>query len=501
MKAKLKEFFGFFKYSNMKKTVEDLGYSISFYNFFATAVSVIGGSFLLAYLFQLRIEFCIVVVISFMLCIPSMIISKFKYGYEKNRFNDVVNYMEQMIYSFRKRTKIQNALEDVFELSDGNVKSTIKRMLDFIDSGESKNGLYVDALRIMQDEYNCTRIRTLHSFLVEVETHGGKCDKSLSILLRDIRDWSMRTLEYQQERKSLKGKVTISIILAMFTCGIMLNLIPSEYVEMIVGQMLYQVATTFALILCVLLYVYANNKLGGSYLDLEIDGHASQRALRDLDYVRAFNEKEHFKPMVIKLCMMLPLIGVEVYFDFVWGVIPTAIFTVFVLFEPYTRRNNARKRVIREINKVFPVWIRNLVLHLQTDNVQVALRKSLDSCPAILKKEVTLLLVRLDADPTSMTPYLRFLEDYEVSNLKMSVNFLYALSQFGSDDMLSQLDYLIEQNSHLTINEERIRNEDALAGMSMLILAPMLIAVFKLMIDLMLFFNTFMSYISSYGNM
>lgn len=343
--------------------------------------------------------------------------------------------------------------------------------------------------------------RYVTSFLIEVEMKGGDCDKSLSILLKDIRDWFMRTLEYQQERKSLKGKVTISIILAMVTCGLMLNLVPSEYVDMIIGEMMYQVATTFTLILCVILYVVSSNKLGGSYLDLEIDTDSTNRALRDFDYVRTFNEKNHFKPMIIKLCMMIPVIGVEIYFDLTWVVLPTTLLTALLLFEPYQRRNMARKRVVREINKMFPVWIRNLVLHLQTDNVQVALRNSLENCPAILKKEVTRLLVRLDADPTSMTPYLRFLEDYEVSNLKMSVNFLYALSEFGSDDMLAQLDYLIEQNSHLTINEEKLRNEDALSGMSMMILAPMLISVFKLMIDLMLFFNTFMGYIDTMSTM
>ena len=78
---------------------------------------------------------------------------------------------------------------------------------------------------------------------------------------------------------------------------------------------------------------------------------------------------------------------------------------------------------------------------------------------------------------------------------------MYALSEFGSNDMLSQLDYLIEQNDQLTINEEKIRNEDALAGMSALILAPMLISVLKLIVDLTLLFETFMGYISDFGGL
>lgn len=501
MKERLRVFFGFFKFSNLKRQVEELGYSITFYNFFIVILSVMFGAFLAGYMLRLDWSYCLVVVLAFILCLPSMIIARFKYGYEKNRFNDIVSYMEHLIYSFRKRTKIQVALEDVYEVSDGNVKRVIGKMLNFMESGKAKNGLYSETLDIMQREYNCSRLKTLQSYLVEVEMHGGVCDKSLSILLKDIRDWSIRTLEYQQERRNLKSKITVSIVLAMITCGMMLNLIPEEYVSMIVVNPVYQVATTFTLIMCVLLYVFANNKLGGSYLDLEIDRDHTKRALRDMEFVDTFKEKDHIKPAVIKTCLMLPIVIAEVYFKIYWGILPTGIITVLLLFEPQVRRNRARIRVTREINKMFPTWIRNLVLHLQTDNVQVAIRNSLINCPEILKKEVTRLLVRLDADPVSMMPYKRFLENYDCNNLKLSVNFLYALAEFGSDDMLSQLDYLVEQNDRLTIDEERIRNEDALAGMSTLILAPMLISVFKLIIDLTLFFNTFMGYIENYSGM
>ena len=50
--------------------------------------------------------------------------------------------------------------------------------------------------------------------------------------------------------------------------------------------------------------------------------------------------------------------------------------------------------------------------------------------------------------------------------------------------MLGQLDYIIKQNDHLTLNEERIRNEDSLSMMSMLILAPMAISILKLVLDM-----------------
>ena len=77
-----------------------------------------------------------------------------------------------------------------------------------------------------------------------------------------------------------------------------------------------------------------------------------------------------------------------------------------------------------------------------------------------------------------------FCKEYDIPDIKLTVNFLYYLSNFGSDEMLGQLDYIIKQNDHLTLNEERIRNEDSLSMMSMLILAPMAISILKLVLDM-----------------
>ena len=62
---------------------------------------------------------------------------------------------------------------------------------------------------------------------------------------------------------------------------------------------------------------------------------------------------------------------------------------------------------------------------------------------------------------------------------------------------MSQLDYLIEQTGKLEIVEEKLRNEDSIATFSLIILTPMILAVIKLMIDLVLFINIFMGYLNA----
>ena len=148
---------------------------------------------------------------------------------------------------------------------------------------------------------------------------------------------------------------------------------------------------------------------------------------------------------------------------------------------------------------VFPTWLRNLILHLQTDNVHVALANSLRSCPDVLKPEVKELLIGISNDPNSIIPYTNFLKDYNLPEFKSAVRFLYSLAEFGTDDMITQLDQLVQQNAVLTAEAEKIRNDSALAGLSTLTFAPMLVSSVKLLIDLGLFFTNFMGYMQDMG--
>ena len=168
-----------------------------------------------------------------------------------------------------------------------------------------------------------------------------------------------------------------------------------------------------------------------------------------------------------------------------------------MLFHSTIKRNQCVNSILHEVKKMFPTWMRNLVLLLQTDNVHVAIRKSYDDCPAILKPELRRLINNIAADPVSMKPFSSFLKDFDVPTLKLSVNYLYSMANMGSEGGTNQLDYLIEQNSKLSIVEEDIRNDEKLGGFSILVYMPMLLAVVKLCIDLVLLIGQFMGQMGS----
>ena len=76
---------------------------------------------------------------------------------------------------------------------------------------------------------------------------------------------------------------------------------------------------------------------------------------------------------------------------------------------------------------------------------------------------------------------------------------MYSLAEFGTDDMAMQLDQLIQQNAVLSATAEEISNEAHLSALTTLTFAPMLVSCIKLLVDLGLFFTTFMGYMSSLG--
>lgn len=499
MKHQLKKFFEVFKLSNLKRQAKDFGKEVTFRSLMLVVLGVGLAVYIVGSLLKLNIYYMLISIILMLMCTPHIILLVFRGGYEKYRFKDVVEYMEQLIYAFHKSGKINDALLDVYNTSTGSIKGTVGDMLDCINGDEMIIDPYNTAFAIMENKYRCTRLHLLHNFLIECEERGGDSTKALEMLINDIRGWSERTLEYQAQRKKARNDVILSIMLALLTCGMMINIIPKEYTEGIIIQNIYQIITMICTVANIFIFIVVQTKVSQSYLDIELDGDSSGYAIRKREWLERYNQKDHFKPMVIKVCIMLAFVLVEVFLKLEYYIIiPTAIMALAVLVFDGLRKNSAVSVVTKELYMMFPQWIRTLSLSLQTDNVPVSIQHSLSTCPTIIKHDVEHFIEDLAEDPVTAAPFNNFLSDYNVPTLRLSINYLHLASQFGIEDGLAQLDYLIAQNTQLTIQEEKMRNEAALAGINLFIFAPMFVAIVKLLVDLALFLSQFMGIMGSY---
>jgi hypothetical protein len=158
-----------------------------------------------------------------------------------------------------------------------------------------------------------------------------------------------------------------------------------------------------------------------------------------------------------------------------------------------------RKTVIREIEKAFPKWIINLSLLLQNDNVQVSLEKSLENAPEILKRDLEVLLKELKLNPTGIKPYISFMKQYEIPDIESTMKVLYSLSENGNGSSDSELEEILSRNRAMIDRAGKLKNEDAMAGMSALFLAPQITAGAKMICDMLVMFTIYLSDVNHIG--
>ena len=153
----------------------------------------------------------------------------------------------------------------------------------------------------------------------------------------------------------------------------------------------------------------------------------------------------------------------------------------------------AEKNIKGNIQSAFPNWLMDLVLLLQSENVQVALEKSRAHVPGVLKEDLEELVARLEINPEDAEPYHRFLEVFALPEVASTMSMLYSLSIGNSGNAKRQIAELIEKNQKMLDVAEAARMKDKNSGMYLLFLAPVVTASLKLVIDMAVFMLSFLS--------
>ena len=255
--------------------------------------------------------------------------------------------------------KIVNALEETEKLCKGTMKHCIEKAIDRIRYADMYRDIYTDALWNIEEEYGTERMEALHRFLIQVEQQGGEYKKSLEVLLEDIRQWADTIYLLQKERKELQRKVSISIVLSAATAITMVGFLPQEVGD-IAENILYQVCSTIFVLLSLGIFVLSRKSLVRSWLKGE-------------------EETE----------------GVEKAYEY--------------CLQPENKKNRhykfAVKKVENHVKKEFPVWLRNVILNMNTENVFVAMEKAAENSSYVLKKELRKTLEGMEKEPGNMMAY------------------------------------------------------------------------------------------------
>lgn len=477
----------FYRYMNpryLKEEIHCCGYHFTWGGYIRYLLVVYAGIGACAYLFGLKPAFMAVVLVCCSFFVGHAFVITYRSKYEQKKFADATNYMEQLLYSFKRRSKILSALQDTLALfPEGEMHDDIQEAVAYIQNAVTSGNIYEEAFRFIERDYGCRRLLAVHRFLMKVEGTGGEFESSADILLDDRKLWVDRIYELERDKKNVKVKVTIGIGLSFLICGMAVKILPGQFG--ITGQPLSQAVTTVVILLNLLIWYTAHKKLSGSLIRSDEDTREKE-VEKKYNIVMKEDLKRRKRRALAVSALLVPVL------PFVWMkgnvmlFIVTVIFLLLTATQPGRRYKTAYKVTLREIEKAFPDWLLNMALLLQTENVHVSLMKSIDDAPAVLKEELEKLNSQIEKQPDQIDPYIHFMEPFQVPDITSAMKMLYSMAEYGSGDVRKQIQGLVQRNFTLMDKAQRMRSEDFLAGMGAMVLIPMITGTVKMLTDMAL---------------
>ena len=410
----------------------------------------------IGWIFKLKLIPVVILCFVYLLFGPSLIYFHHRKKYEISLFAECARYIEQMLYSFTRKTKILTALKETRLVVHGRLGTAIDFAINKIQTGTNYTGdVYSAALKEIEALLPCSRVKNLHEFLAEVENVGGRHLTALEIMLDDLREWDVRTGQFQQNQ-AVKGMgMLLAILMSLGTCLFMTSVLPADMGGDISGFGAYQWVTTITLIVMFFIYRVAARKLTHSWVadDFEVD----QESI-DADIKRINDYMETGK-----------------------GVKP--IFAI--------------NRIQNELEKKFPRWVMRFALLASTQSIPSALRNSIASCPNVMRHELEKLIVAIDENPTGVEPYVDFFSFVDMPQLRSMMLMVYSLSEYSTKDIDKHVLSIVKRNYAMQATAEKIQNEESLAKFSLYVTLPMILACVVMMVDVAMIVINMITYVST----
>lgn len=457
----------------MKKAIENyVGY---------TLISLVLGM-----LFRLKPIFLGILIFGGFFFLPKLIKNAEKTKLEQTRFFDINIYMEQFLYSFRKTKKILTSLQDIqVQFQNSPIYVLIEQTKKHIlETYHSEKDIEQEALEIIEKQYSCVKLKMIHRFLLKVENLGGDFDNTIELLLKDRSMWEQRQTHLQHERRKKRNLIAASIGMSILLCLIFIRMLPSD---MDISQnLLVQSATVVMCFFDFFIYLKADKKLSEDWLCR--NAVSEKESVRRYQKVKNYDKGKQRRKSLLYAAITL-FIGVLFgLMKIKWISIIFFLLVPLMLFQHKLDYSLTRKKLIREIEQSFPEWLMEMSLLLQSDSVQVSLYRSFDNAPEVLKPELENMYEKLKEDPTSIAPYLEFMEEFEIRGIQSAMKMLYSISAGTGGSSDSQIMDMLRRNHAMLDDVERKTDEESMASMYLLFGLPALAGGAKLLLDMAVFF-------------
>ena len=397
-------------------------------------------------LFELKLVFLLIVVVTYILCVPQLVYNQKKSAYEVQRFNDINSYMSQMAQSFIYTKDVIKSLEETATcFTSGHMHDTLMNAVQIIENGRSDiKQAEREALFYIESRYDCEKARNLHSFFLNAEELGGECTKEFKIL-ESMRTAWQSVVEGIRLKKFWDRNIS-AIIYAFFLliCIIMLHIMRDANLN-IVSFLPTQIIDTALLVGFIIFFVFMDNRLTKSLL-INATVMSEKRAQAHFDYLESYDSKTEQKKYLSFSILTLVASAVFFYIKPSLATLAVCICLVFVGFNIHTIIHVKAVRTIKtEIEKAFPKWLFDVMLLLQRESVEGAIEKSIETAPPILKRDLKRIVAMLSVKPHDPDAYMSFLRDYNIQSVNEIMHKLYSLA-VGANRDSEVLEVVMEKN-------------------------------------------------------
>lgn len=479
---------------NLKKEIGAFGYAFS-----TSRIALIYGIIIFimdgcGFAFKLTLPWMIPLVIAGLWFAPTIVRNSYKNKWELKRFSDVNVYIEQMLYAFKNSQKVLTALQDVSILfPEGAMREVIDQAIDMIadpSSAKSSEDIEAKALGLIEARYPNQYIKSLHRFMLKVESIGGDFDSSIQLLLDNRAMWENRTYKLQDKRRQKRSQIIGSCVASGGLCLAMLYILPPN---VDISTMLpVCIANVFMVIALFVVFLKADKKLSSNLLR-ERKESGDTKIIADYHRYINYDKKREFVKSLKFAIIPAVIIAVGLIIHNTVATVVGVILLPVMLTQHILGHKLLGKRLRREISIAFPQWLMELALLLQSDNVQVAIFKTVDTALPIMQPELKRMRRELMAHPDSSEPFLSFFHEFQMPEVTTSMQMLYSLSTGSGGDADEQIAHIVKRNNIILDRNEDKANDDSMANLYVLFLMPVVLGAVVLMVDMTCFLMAFMS--------
>ena len=446
--------------------------------------------YLLYVLLKLNVWICIALGVYAFLMVPFYQKRTRKIQEYQQRFYDVSLYLDTILYAFVKEEKVEPAVRDVRQaLPDGKMKTVVEMAHDYLVMTYDEVELLEESLSLIDREYPCKRVHDVHKFMTHVEYYGGEIEKPVRLLLEDKGRWEQRIKQEMQNRKKQLLDVVLSVVASIVICSAVIYL-PVMDVD-ISREWMLQILALLVIVANTQILFWAQKYLEVDWIGLQLHEEEEYYRKKMLEYENYDEEGQKRLSLGLGVIAML---GTGIAFC-VGNQVLTMLGLLATLFfgnQHKIGKGLLERNLRREIAYAFPNWLLDMVLLLQSENVQVSLEKSKEFVPGVLRKELHHLIEELKINPESAEPYHGFLKSFEIPEVYSAMGILYSISIGNSGNADKQISELVEKNLELLDVTEKDMLRRQANGMQVLFLLPVLTASLKLMADMVVLMLRFL---------